>query len=191
MTYFVIEEPLTDSVALMTYDGYQGGRSVGCIDARTHDEAVRKFTEEYGQPDNMLSVLVKPMCEAETVFIKKDLASLQKAVEGNIEVTAYPYGRGMDIICNEEAKLIRLPMNRVLHHCDQIYDVICGNFLILGYGLDGERTGLSVEDAVRAFSAFRLPELIAYSREYKSFSSIRCPADVALFIQQNSVSIIK
>lgn len=41
----------------------------------------------------------------------------------------------MALICNEEGKLMGLPLNRALFDDDgHIYDIVSGNFLIVGLG---------------------------------------------------------
>ena len=73
----------------------------------------------------------KTPCEAE---IESGLKSLQAAVGGDIQ-SVYPYEDPVALICNDEGKLMGLPLNRALYDEDgNIYDIVAGNFLIVGLG---------------------------------------------------------
>lgn len=63
--------------------------------------------------------------------IEGSLSSLQSEVEGYIECL-YPFEDEVGLVCNEEGKLLGLDMNRALKDEDGIYDIICGNFLVVG-----------------------------------------------------------
>ena len=55
-------------------------------------------------------------------------------MDGPIQAV-YPYEDPVALICNEEGKLIGLPLNRALRDdTGEIYDIIAGNFLITGLG---------------------------------------------------------
>lgn len=62
--------------------------------------------------------------------ISDDLASMQSVVGGLIQAV-YPFEEPVALICNEEGKLLGLPMNRAL--CDKdgdIYDIVAGTFFL-------------------------------------------------------------
>ena len=105
--------------------------------------------------ENKMTVLV---VEPEKVPYVKEidpgLQSLQSEVEGWIQAV-YPFDDPVALICNDEGKLIGLPLNRALRDDrGQIYDVVAGTFLI---------TGLS-EDNFASLS----PELIEiYAKRFK------------------------
>ena len=70
------------------------------------------------------------------VFIEEisiGLKSLQAEVGGYIQAI-YPFEDEVALICNDEAKLIGLPLNRTLRMdgmaCNEIYDIIVGDFFI-------------------------------------------------------------
>jgi len=58
--------------------------------------------------------------------IKNTLAEKQKLVNGNIEYAYIPNCDDVALICNEEGKVLGLPLNR-----DIDYDIIAGNFIIV------------------------------------------------------------
>lgn len=73
----------------------------------------------------------KMPCETE---IDSGLEALQKAVGGHIQAV-YPYEDPVAVVCNEEGKIMGMPLNRALSDEDgNIYDIIAGNFLIVGLG---------------------------------------------------------
>lgn len=80
----------------------------------------------------MTVLLIKPGMEPEVVDIDSGLESLQEAVGGDIAAT-YPYEDPVAIICNDNGKIMNLPLNRALRDENgEIYDIIAGNFLIVG-----------------------------------------------------------
>ena len=70
-------------------------------------------------------LIVEPEKSPRIANISGDLESLQKAVGGYIEAV-YPYDDPVAIVCNEEGKLIGLPLNRKLED----YDIIAGTFVV-------------------------------------------------------------
>lgn len=66
--------------------------------------------------------------------IENGLKALQAAVDGSIQAV-YPYKDPVALICNEDGKHMRLPLNRALRDENgEIYDIVAGNFLIVGLG---------------------------------------------------------
>ena len=75
-------------------------------------------------------LIVKPGQAPYAAEIPSALESLQHQVGGLIQVLYLPDAA---IICNDEGKLIGLPLNRPLFDEDRnIYDVIAGTFLVVG-----------------------------------------------------------
>ena len=74
-----------------------------------------------------------------TPYVKEiphTLEALQQEVGGLIEVI-YPYADLVGLVCNEEGKLLGLPLNRCLFDENgQLYDIICGTFLVTGLGAE-------------------------------------------------------
>ena len=76
------------------------------------------------------ALLVKPGEKPEEIEILNDLDAYQKAVGGLIQAL-YPYNDPVAIVCNDEAKLIGLDLNRSLRdEYGRICDVIAGDFLL-------------------------------------------------------------
>ena len=71
--------------------------------------------------------------------LEHDLESMCRCVGGNIEAVYEPGGRDAALICNDEGKLLGLPLNRALRdEKGEIYDVIAGTFFICGAPPDSE-----------------------------------------------------
>lgn len=68
--------------------------------------------------------------------IPHTLEALQQEVGGLIEVI-YPFRDMVGLVCNEEGKLLGLPLNRCLFDENgQLFDIICGTFLVTGLGAE-------------------------------------------------------
>lgn len=93
--------------------------AMGCADQK----AGKEISAER-EPDNTIEVLmVEPGQYPRMERIGSDLASLQKAVDGDIQAV-YPYDDAVALICGEEAKLEGKPLNRALRdEKGEIYDM--------------------------------------------------------------------
>lgn len=82
----------------------------------------------------MKVLMVEPGKSPYAAEIESGLKSLQAAVGGDIQAV-YPYEDPVALICNDEGKLMGLPLNRALFDDDgHVYDIVSGNFLIVGLG---------------------------------------------------------
>ena len=108
--------------------------------------------------ENTLSVLkIAPGQHPQQVEIDNDLKALQQAVGGTI-AAVYPFADPVAIICNDEGKLMGLPLNRALRDENgQTYDVLTGNFLVVGLGKE-DFASLSPELAQKYEEEFHQPE---------------------------------
>ena len=101
----------------------------------------------------MKIVLVEPEKEARITEIKGELHEMQEIVGGLIQVL-YPW---MDdwvaLICNDEGKIMGLPLNRVLKD----YDVIAGTFFVCGLSEDNFGS-LTDQQAQKYRTMFQYPE---------------------------------
>jgi len=98
-------------------------------------------------------LIVEPEKSPRIANISGDLESLQKAVGGYIEAV-YPYDDPVAIVCNEEGKLIGLPLNRKLED----YDIIAGTFVVCGLG-EEDFDSLTPELAEKYREKFADPEI--------------------------------
>ena len=110
------------------------------------------------QNKNTLSVLkIAPGQHPQQVEIDNDLKALQQVVGGTI-ASVYPFADPVAIICNDDGKLMGLPLNRALWDEDGLmYDVIAGTFLVVGLG-EEDFASLSPELAQKYEEHFHQPE---------------------------------
>lgn len=98
-------------------------------------------------------LIVEPEKTPRMATISGDLESLQMVVGGYIEAV-YPYNDLVALVCNEEGKLIGLPLNRKIED----HDIIAGTFMICGLG-EEDFCSLSPELAEKYKKKFAEPEM--------------------------------
>lgn len=104
-------------------------------------------------------VMVEPGERPRVTTLKNDLDALQKAVsigadyQGLIELIGLE--DGVDLLCNEEGKLLGLELNRSIGH-----DVIAGVFYVVGADGHGNLTSLSEAQQKKYIKMFWEPEYI-------------------------------
>lgn len=107
---------------------------------------------------NMMKILlVKPEMHPQLVEIENELEVLQKIVGGLIQAV-YPFEDEVCLICNDEGKLLNLQMNRALYDNGSVYDVIAGDFLVVGMGVE-DFCSLTDEQIERYEKRFHQPEM--------------------------------
>ena len=105
----------------------------------------------------MKVLMVEPGKSPYETEIDGGLESLQAAVGGDIQAT-YPYEDPVALICNDEGKLLGMPLNRALYDDGgRMYDIVAGNFLIVGLG-EEDFTDLSSELMEKFSEQFKYPE---------------------------------
>ena len=107
----------------------------------------------------MKVLLIEPGKPPRPAIIPQTLTSMQKAVGGLIQAV-YPFNDPVALICNEEAKLEGLPLNRALRDENgNIYDIIAGTFFLCGAPPDSEDfTSLTDEQLAHYANRFRFIE---------------------------------
>ena len=108
----------------------------------------------------MKILVVKPLETPVVCEIEPTLQAMQEVVGGYIEAL-YPFEESVALVCNEEGKLLGLPLNRALRDEDgRIYDVVAGTFFLCAAPLDSDEfASLSDADIARFTELFRYPEL--------------------------------
>lgn len=79
----------------------------------------------------MKVLVIEPKKKPAVREIEDTLKSLQSIVGGYIEVV-YPFEDEVGLIVNEEGKMNGLPLNRALYNKGEIYDILCGTFIVAG-----------------------------------------------------------
>ena len=109
----------------------------------------------------MKIIVVEPQKKPVVRDIDPGLESMQKIVGGSIEAV-YPFEEPVALICNDEGKLLNLPLNRALRDDDgTIYDVISGTFFLCAAPPDSDQfEGLTDQQVKTYTERFAMPEMI-------------------------------
>ena len=82
----------------------------------------------------MKVLVVRPMEMPAVQEIDHTLSAMQELVGGTIQAV-YPFDDPVALVCNDEGKLLGLPMNRALTDDHGVpYDIVCGTFFVVGIG---------------------------------------------------------
>ena len=108
----------------------------------------------------MQVVVVEPKKKPMVQDISSDLESMQKTVGGSIEAV-YPFDEPVALICNEEGKLLNLPLNRALRDDEgNVYDIISGTFFLCAAPTDSDHFAGLTDQQVKTFiERFDMPEM--------------------------------
>ena len=108
----------------------------------------------------MQVVVVEPKKKPTAQDIGSDLESMQKIVGGSIEAV-YPFADPVALICNEEGKLLGLPLNRALRDEDgTVYNIISGTFFLCAAPTDSDHfEGLTDQQVKTYLERFAMPEM--------------------------------
>jgi hypothetical protein len=120
-----------------------------------------KMNEPPEAEEKMIEVLVvRPGKTPETAMIGQSLESMQKVVDGLIE-SIMPFEDDVAIICNEEGKLLGMPLNRGLYDSNgNLQDIIAGTFFVALAPDDSEYfESLPPDKISKYFEMFKLPEM--------------------------------
>ena len=108
----------------------------------------------------MRVIVVEPKKKPMVQDIGSDLESMQKIVCGSIEAV-YPFDEPVALICNEEGKLLNLPLNRALQNdAGEVYDIVSGTFFLCDAPPDSDRfAGLTDQQVKTYMERFAMPEM--------------------------------
>ena len=108
----------------------------------------------------MKILVIESMKTPRVKEIDSSLESMQKEVDGYIQAI-YPFEDSVALICNEEGKILGLPLNRALRDENgEIYDIICGTFFLCSALPDEESFSSLSDEQIKHFSKlYQNPEL--------------------------------
>ena len=108
----------------------------------------------------MQVIVVEPKKKPMVQDIDSDLKSMQKIVGGSIQAI-YPFDEPVALICNEEGKLLNLPLNRALRNdAGEVYDIISGTFFLCAAPPDSDRFADLTDQQVKTYMEwFAMPEM--------------------------------
>ena len=106
----------------------------------------------------MRILAVEPERKPEIREIDEGLEAMSEIVGGLIQAV-YPFDEPVALVCNDEGRLLGLPMNRALRdETGEVYDILCGTFFICG--ISGDRFTSLTEEQVHHFKqVFGIPEM--------------------------------
>ena len=110
----------------------------------------------------MRILVVEPGKKPEVREINGSLESLQKIVGGTIQAI-YPWEDSVALVCNDEGKLLGLPLNRALidEVSGQIWDVVAGTFFLCGLPAGSDSFGSLTDEQIQKYQTlFACPEMI-------------------------------
>ena len=123
-------------------------------------EAMEEVSHDYGeQTVKQITVLVvEPGKAPYTKEIGDDWRAFQAEVGGAFQIV-YPGYDPVGLVCNDDGKLLGLPMNRGLRDdAGDLYDVIAGTFFLVGLGGGGTTVSLTEEQIRKYEQRFHDPE---------------------------------
>ena len=107
----------------------------------------------------MQVVIVEPEKKPVVQNIDDTLTSMQQIVGGTIQAV-YPFEEPVALICNDEGKLLNLPLNRALRDSNgAIYDIVAGTFFLCAAPTDKDNFASLTEEQVQTcLKRFAVPE---------------------------------
>lgn len=107
----------------------------------------------------MQVVIVEPEKKPFVQNIDDTLTSMQQIVGGTIQAV-YPFEEPVALICNDEGKLLNLPLNRALRDSNgAIYDIVAGTFFLCAASVDSDRFECLTDEQVQIYlERFATPE---------------------------------
>ena len=105
-------------------------------------------------------LLVAPLEPPRAAELDNTLEAMQQAVGGLIQAI-YPFEEPVALVCNDEGKLLGLPLNRGLRTEEgTLYDIVCGTFFLCAAPPDSDSfESLSEEQLARYEKRFHSPEV--------------------------------
>ena len=108
----------------------------------------------------MRVLIVEPLKAPYTAEIDGSLESMQNIVGGLIQVI-YPFDDPVALICNDEGKLMGLPLNRPLTDCNgDIYDIIAGTFFLCAAPTDSDSFDSLTEEQIRKYTNYYKHQMV-------------------------------
>ena len=132
-------------------------------------------------------ILVEYLEEPTYTTVVNELAEYQRIVEGTIDIVECVDLRGLDIICNDDGKILKLPLNRALTSEHNCYDIIAGNMIITETNDNGDTVGISLENAVKAHSHFIDPEIFILNDSDNSVEVMTCSHEMGRIMKLNFI----
>ena len=108
----------------------------------------------------MKVLVIEPHKPPYPLEIDGTLDAMKQIVGGTIQAV-YPFEEPIALVCNDEGKLLGLPLNRALYHPEtgELYDIIAGTFFLCGAPPDADSfTSLTDSQLEKYTQYFHTPE---------------------------------
>ena len=109
----------------------------------------------------MKVLIVEPEKAPRAMEIDGSLKSMQELVGGTIQAI-YPFKEEIALVCNDDGKLLGLPLNRALRDSatGAIYEIIAGTFFLCGAPLNLDTFVSLTEEQLSAYATrFQFSEI--------------------------------
>lgn len=139
-------------------------------------------------------VIIDYLEEPVYTSVYNSINEFRRIVSGNIEIVNLIDANSIDVICCEEGKFNRLPLNRSVLDGSKVIDVIAGTMIITKSDEEGSTLGLTHREIDLIHSYYYYPEVFNISDNDNSISVIKVSTEAAKIMKQNlvsNVSIIK
>jgi len=182
---------LTRGLSLKTQSGIFDKSSIKrSFEAECFRDAIANASEiwdEIKMTGRIPVLLVDQLEEPYFTSIRSNLHEYRRIVKGNIEMITCPDLKGIDIICNEEGKIMSLPLNRSLTDNHEVYDIVAGTMILAGNDHEGETIGLTEDKLVEGYDYFKLPQIFVLSDEEGEVEVLDCSIEMARIMKLNLI----
>ena len=108
----------------------------------------------------MKVLIVEPLKAPYAAEIDGRLESMQNIVGGLIQVI-YPFDDPVALVCNDEGKLLGLPLNRLITDGDgRAYDIIAGTFFLCAAPTDSDSFDSLTEEQIEHYTAYYKNQMV-------------------------------
>lgn len=193
MKYAIYYSEKTQNPALRLYSSIRDEEVLMKFEAENFKNALEIALEKYVFDETgtkIPAIIIEPLEEPFYSFVEPSLKSLQALVEGNIEITTCLDCCECDIICNEEGKLMKLPLNRALYEDNDMYDIIAGTMVIAATDRKGKTIGLSNKTAVNVYEYFKRPELFHFDDDLHTIHALKCSFETGRLLKNSNIFLI-
>lgn len=119
----------------------------------------------------MKGLIVSRGVISEISLPKWELKHLQEAVGGSIEAIYCNEKLHYDVFCNMNGKDIGLEPQIALSYEEIVYDLICGDVVVIGFDKEGKTVGLT-QNAIDDFLARFKPEALAKNENHDTIALV-------------------
>lgn len=191
MNYSVFYSDLTRALSLRSTSGISDKssiiRSFEATDFREAIDMAEEIWSEISQTGRISVLLVDILEEPYFTSVRNNLYEYRRIVQGNIEIVSCPDLENIDIICNDEGKMMKLPLNRSLTDNHEVYDVVAGTMILATGNSEGETIGLDADALYKGYEWFRLPQLFILNDEEGEVEVLDCSIEMARIMKVNLI----